>query len=1010
MQSVFRSREPRALHGDVSRTRAQHSFSYATKDVDSEDGNATARVEQAIAAAMVLASDEERAAADGLQEGDRLYDVPSSALESVLTAIARQHVFTMRNTFEATESADALTSDAGSVLVLAPRKARLAALAGIPSSGRWRYRYVHDGAWGGAAGDGSGSPRGSGPLPASQAWLARAGMLVVDLSAGPCSHGVFGGEHPGTAGAAMLPPSPHDEEAQRADSWLGGAAVDAALKAAGDAEKGADAAAQRDDPDDIDGVEGQAALPRWREPMAAAGFAPRLAAALSAAVQTVLVPDVHSMALAPARKLFVPVVVFRDHEEADLVAEGEGGRAQVDVECVRREVGKLLPVHSAVHVVPGTHSLHDHRQVALALHGARRSDTVQRARSDGRFEPRPQPFVDAEALVEGMRGAADILAHGLLHAAALRVDPDVDREVVAAAAGSSSQGSAAAPVPAEGAPGTAQDGDSAVAGGSEGAEGAEDLEAAMEDGSTVRVGGRRHGAQPRPGQRRERRGAASGLQRHAWSIPDTRVIPVYVFSLARARWGGSALRFRDGGRVYAADDAVVVLAPLDSEEGGRSEAEAEAAEAGAAAAGVPFSDGRSGVPARRAVTLDLLAGLGQTVGGLVPPHRTWGGGAHYLWAMGHHPFAPFGHTPAFSDVRYPTARSPAPLTVAPLIPSPSSSAARARRGAQPRHGAHRLRACPPRGRHGRDCGLCGRVWRVRGTPVPPAAAAFAVVPSPRSLAARRLTMMRNQWDFQHGDDDPEYVTMHAQRYQSALSEPAWTDDRTGAKPSWWSSPVDRARYMLAEMMEQAETAPTPLALPVIRALHTDLEGTLRRVTEVGHLMAYGSPEEVHSQSLGAVQSALSACPSLMALARLPTSRASLCAAFRRNARHQLLAARKDLACCYVWHEPAPRAGTSLTRLVISFGLSLLLSVPLSLLLTYALPALLGKLGIRYFQSRPDKASRRRRRPQRLWVGEDGEGGEDEDAALGDRLAGKFLRLGRAVSRVFSPRERRDLPT
>lgn len=123
-------------------------------------------------------------------------------------------------------------------------------------------------------------------------------------------------------------------------------------------------------------------------------------------------------------------------------------------------------------------------------------------------------------------------------------------------------------------------------------------------------------------------------------------------------------------------------------------------------------------------------------------------------------------------------------------------------------------------------------------------------------------MIRNQWDYQHGDDDPEYVTMHAQRYQSALSEPAWTpDEGAGYKPSWSSSPVDRARYMLAEMMEQAESAPTPLALPVIRALHTDLESTLRRVTQVGHLMAYGSPEEVHSQSLSAVQSALGAsCP------------------------------------------------------------------------------------------------------------------------------------------------------
>lgn len=236
----------------------------------------------------------------------------------------------------------------------------------------------------------------------------------------------------------------------------------------------------------------------------------------------------------------------------------------------------------------------------------------------------------------------------------------------------------------------------------------------------MKVGGRRRGAQPRPGQRRARGGAASGPQRYAWSIPDSRVIPVYVFSLARARWGGGALRFRDGGLVHAADDAVVVLAPLEAEEGSEAGegAEAEAAEAGAAAAGVPFSDGRSGVPPRRSVTLSVLAGLGQTVGGLVPPHRTWGGGAHYLWAMGHHPFAPFGHTPAFSKVRracpQPAARprALAPL-IAPGLRSRAPPAPRAHRSAKPRHGSHRLRAGAPGRRHERDRGLCGGVWSVR---------------------------------------------------------------------------------------------------------------------------------------------------------------------------------------------------------------------------------------------------------------------------------------------------------
>lgn len=94
--------------------------------------------------------------------------------------------------------------------------------------------------------------------------------------------------------------------------------------------------------------------------------------------------------------------------------------------------------------------------------------------------------------------------------------------------------------------------------------------------------------------------------------------------------------------------------------------------------------------------------------------------------------------------------------------------------------------------------------------------------------------------------------------------------------------------------------------------------------------------------------------------RAPT-RLRAAAAFRRHVRREVIAARTELACCYVYHEPAPRGGASLTRLVVTMAMSLTISIPLAFLITCALPALASAVGLTALLFPEDGAAAVRRR-------------------------------------------------
>lgn len=200
----------------------------------------------------------------------------------------------------------------------------------------------------------------------TQVWLGSGRYAVIDLSAGPCVYGKIETEE-GSVGYRTVP---------RLRNLL---------------------------------------FPRGRDPirgpLTQEIFAAQLAGLIATTIEHVIAPDVRFETIDPTSRLLIAIIVLHNHNEYNLFQSGRP--YSIDVEAITKEVKRMLQPGQEIVVVGGTHSLHEHEKLAVAVTKALRGESFQETK-DGRYRVRTRTFLDGAILRDEMRHSADVLAAGLL--------------------------------------------------------------------------------------------------------------------------------------------------------------------------------------------------------------------------------------------------------------------------------------------------------------------------------------------------------------------------------------------------------------------------------------------------------------------------------------------------------------------------------------------------------------------------------------------------------------------
>eukprot|EP00250_Pteridium_aquilinum_P008214 c17771_g1_i3 orf=536-2992(-) len=201
---------------------------------------------------------------------------------------------------------------------------------------------------------------------ATQVWLGSGRYAVIDLSAGPCVYGRIETEE-GSVSYRTVP---------RLRNLL---------------------------------------FPRGRDPvrglLTQEVFAAQLAGLIATAIEHVIAPDVRFETIDPTARLLVAIIVLQNHNKYNLFQPGRP--YTIDVETITKEVKRMLHPGQEMVVVGGTHSLHEHEKLAVAVSKALRGESIQETKY-GRFRVRTRTFLDGAILRDEMRHSADVLAAGFL--------------------------------------------------------------------------------------------------------------------------------------------------------------------------------------------------------------------------------------------------------------------------------------------------------------------------------------------------------------------------------------------------------------------------------------------------------------------------------------------------------------------------------------------------------------------------------------------------------------------
>ncbi|KAF6170900.1 hypothetical protein GIB67_014717 [Kingdonia uniflora] len=81
------------------------------------------------------------------------------------------------------------------------------------------------------------------------------------------------------------------------------------------------------------------------------------------------------------------------------------------------QIKRMVHAGQEVVIVGGSHALHSHEKLAIAVSKAMRSHSLHETKQDGRFHVHTKMYLDGAILKEEMERSADVLAAGLLEVA-----------------------------------------------------------------------------------------------------------------------------------------------------------------------------------------------------------------------------------------------------------------------------------------------------------------------------------------------------------------------------------------------------------------------------------------------------------------------------------------------------------------------------------------------------------------------------------------------------------------
>ncbi|KAI3469273.1 hypothetical protein Pfo_025936 [Paulownia fortunei] len=379
---------------------------------------------------------------------------------------------------------------------------------------------------------------------ASQVWLGSGRFVVIDLSAGPCTYGKIETEE-GSVNPKTLPRLQH-VLFPRSGAGSEGSAHDI--------------------------VVGQ------------------LAAVIATTVEHVLAPDVRYETVDMTTRLLVPIIVLQNHNRYNIMAKGHN--YSIDVEAIEAEVKKMVHQGQEVVIVGGTHALHRHEKLAIAVSKAMRGHSLQETKKDGRFHVHTKTYVDGAILKEEMERSADVLAAGLLEVS----DPTLSSKFFLRQTWMDD---------------TDGTGDSIL----------------KHKPLWASYGSRR--------QKDKRRRLEKKKRGDLYRTYGTRVVPVFVLSLADV---DEHLMMEDDNLVWTSNDVVIVLQHQNEK---------------IPLSYVSELERRHAIPSQ--AQRHILAGLASVVGGLSAPYEK-ASHVHerpvvnWLLAAGCHPFGPFSNTSQISQM------------------------------------------------------------------------------------------------------------------------------------------------------------------------------------------------------------------------------------------------------------------------------------------------------------------------------------------------------------------------
>ncbi|XP_045828095.1 uncharacterized protein LOC123920049 isoform X2 [Trifolium pratense] len=203
---------------------------------------------------------------------------------------------------------------------------------------------------------------------ATQVWLSSGRFVVIDLSAGPCTYGKIEAEE-GSVSSRTLPRLRNVVSLSSTAFYRSS--------------------------NDI--------------------FLGQLASLVSTTVEHVIAPDVRFETVDLTSRLLIPIIVLQNHNRYNILQKGHN--YSINIDEIKTEVKKLLHDGQEVVIIGGTHSLHRHEKLSIAVSKAMRGHSLQETKNDGRFHVHTKTYLDGAILKEEMERSADVLAAGLLEVA-----------------------------------------------------------------------------------------------------------------------------------------------------------------------------------------------------------------------------------------------------------------------------------------------------------------------------------------------------------------------------------------------------------------------------------------------------------------------------------------------------------------------------------------------------------------------------------------------------------------